>query len=610
MTDQIVGMALDILLEQTGMEEVIQSFLLPFIWIGFFIAAIQAFFGYLLLRIWIVINGILNGCIIGILLGLFIGISAGGSTPSMVVSWVLFGMIIGSIVGGMLAYKFWKIGVFLLCFGIGGMFSFILTALMFQSVEVGIALGFLLGIVIGCEAVMYVKPVVILITSIGNGFIAGSTLCSIDPGLGVVGGMICIFGGFYVQCIMNGNVFGIGTGQWSMGCFGQQQDTLHMEKQVQKNEGIQEIEGVIPITTGNNSFCNTMKTSKIRNDLTSYKIRVRNEREYIFPEAPIVIPQIQIADMTEDGKIGLYLSFQNIAKDKRVIAIYCDIHCYNVLKEKVTELKNISILDLSIESGQIVSIDKAILLPDSTIRKCDIVPRYVVFSDDTMWSYTGEDRFMLTPIQREFFFEHAELKTQFVSLIRNKKIGKASHYQYEPMSFEGFWYCGCGQLNKENSCVICGVRKEDIFTIMDIEYLKMQYQEELQRQEMERLEREVARKKKIQKVQTQTKQMMGFASEKGKEVLARTSEVGQKTMDTLRKQVEDTKQKVDSKKLEPQEDKRRYCMQCGTLYEEEDQYCMNCGINLREEVESKLCSNCNTANELDSVYCMSCGKKL
>lgn len=613
MTDEIINLAVGAVLEQIGIGSMLQGFLMFFIWIGFFVSAIEAFFGYLLMRIWIVINGILNGFIIGVILGGIIGGILGEGDPEMLLGWVLFGLIAGPIIGGMIAYKVWKIGVFLLCFGICTMVAFVLGSLMVGNMTAGLIFGVIIGAIAGYYAVLFVKPVVILITAIGGGLTAGLTLFSISPVLGIICGIVCIFGGFYVQCTMNGNVFGIGTGKLAFqGAFYPTAEVGNEVKNKQSAENL--VQENRAILKENNPLFVGQKNSKFRKDLTSYKIRVRNDREYVFPNAPLLIPQIQIADMSGEEQIGLYLSFQNIVENKRIIAVYCDIHCYNVLKEKITELKNISLLDLSIESGQVVSIDKPISLPDTTIRRCEIVPRHVVFSDDTIWSYEGENSFGLAPLQKESTIHDSEFKSEFAQLIRQKTIGKISDYLYEPMNFQDFWYCGCGQLNKGESCIFCKARRQDIFKIMDMEYLKIYHQETMEKREAEKLEREEARKKKIEDIQSQTKQMMGVASEKGKEVLAKSSEVGKKTVDSLKRQVEETKQKVEHKKREQEERKRatvRYCPECGTEYEENEHFCMNCGFQLSGEIgEEKVCSACNTVNVEDAKFCMKCGQEL
>lgn len=614
MVGQMMNMAIGTSLIETGLFDVVTGVFELFLWSIFFISAIQAFFGYILLRIWIVLNGIIVGMVTGGILGFWIGVLLGGGFSGTMVSWIIIGMIIGAIAGGYIAYKFWKIGVFLVCFVACMLVGMLLFGLMFQSMSVGRLLGFVLGCIGGYYGVKYVKPVIILITSISNGTSAGLALVPISPVLGIVGIIACVGGGFYVQCRMNGNVFGIGTGRFSFKEEFQLDHTQEIDAPKVHMKEENTTEKLESIKKEMNSF--TMKkNSKIRRDLTSRTIRVRNEREYCFSNAPIVIPQIQIADINEEGKIGLYVSLQNIVSEKRIIAFYCDIICYNVLKEKMNELKNMSILDLSIETGQVVAIEKPIWLPDSSIRKCEIIPRHIVFSDDTIWSYEGEDTFFCAPMQKEFIFTDPKLKSEFTALIYEKTRLRGINYQYQPMIFEEFWYCGCGQLNVEKSCVCCGLKKNDIFEMMDLHYLQMVCEEKVALQEAERLERKIARKKKMEELQAQTKQAVEHVSEKGREVLVKSNEVGRKTVDSLKEQMVETKQKVairkEKKREELQNGDVRYCSECGAEYEIGDCFCSQCGAEVHnDEIEGKVCLTCHTQNTMDSKFCMQCGKLL
>lgn len=153
------------LMEQYG------SFATTIYFIAFFICAIGCFFGYKLTKVIIAICGFL----LGMLAGAAVGVAA--NSPGLVLP---VGVLLG-ILFAVIAYKAYKVGVFIMSFFTTGLF-----ALGFFSGVTGhafdkkplvlIAVGVIVGIVDGVVAVILTKPVLIITTSLSYGMGCGSCL--------------------------------------------------------------------------------------------------------------------------------------------------------------------------------------------------------------------------------------------------------------------------------------------------------------------------------------------------------------------------------------------------------------------------------------------------
>lgn len=154
--------------------------------IAFIISILQCFFGYKLFKFWVAVTGFLTFGIIG-------GFAAGIAAENAGV-----GMFIGlacAVLGAFIAFKLYKVGVFLLCGSMGFLLGYIL-------IENPI-FALIFALVIGVLSVYFVKPVIILSTSISGGFTAGSSLCmimGIDSGVpSILIGLALAVGGVLVQ---------------------------------------------------------------------------------------------------------------------------------------------------------------------------------------------------------------------------------------------------------------------------------------------------------------------------------------------------------------------------------------------------------------------------
>lgn len=567
------------------------------------IALIYTFLGYKLLRIWQILYGIRNGALVFMLLWMSLGMKI-HFTFGMLLG--VMGLLLGAGLGGYVGYRYPRIGTYLLCFNLS-----ISSCIVLFGVQ-GVVLGIFIGMGVAYLSTLYPKPIVILMTAIGGGLTVGGVIGLFSGILGFIVGLALILAGIYAQCITNGNVFGIGTGRFEWKPFFDIHDTIDMG-----SADFRTFVGAISTNAGfvNKELCSS---SKIRTDLSKNSIKVKNDREYYFPESPIVLPQVQIGETGNGEQIGIYLSIQNLLPEKRVVACVFDIHCYNVLKEKLEVLQNVELLDLSIETGQIVSIENPILLPNNGIRKCEIVPRYIVFSDEVIWKYEGDKAFELAPVQEKFSLDDETSKrifNRYIQPINGRNIG---NYSYMPKEYNDFWYCGCGQLNISNTCVCCHLEKNIAFQIVRKDFLLEWNNQYIQEQDRNRFEREQQIHQTVEDMKTKTKNMLEFASEKGKDVVDKVStHFGEQPKENI--QLEEVPCFEETYQEEVYPEIMTNCTQCGEVLKATDSFCSSCGTpNVLQEkpvAETGLsngiyCPNCGTSQKEDSIYCMECGKRL
>jgi|GEM_PF-640250 len=128
----------------------------------FIFGVLQCFFGYRIFKFWIAVCGFLTFGILGGLMSVFVLGSSGAG--------MFFGLLF-AIGGAYISFKIYKVGVFTLC----GLMGFLLTYILTQS----IVLSIILGLGVGILSQFFVKPVIILSTSVSGGFTSAMSLLTI-----------------------------------------------------------------------------------------------------------------------------------------------------------------------------------------------------------------------------------------------------------------------------------------------------------------------------------------------------------------------------------------------------------------------------------------------
>ncbi|MBW9150659.1 DUF4203 domain-containing protein [Clostridium estertheticum] len=128
----------------------------------FLFTSLQCFLGYKLFKFWVAICGFFT---FGIMGGVVSNISSDNAGMLMLI------VILSGLLGVFITFKLYKLGIFILCGFMGFLLGYVLT----QSITLGIIMALVLGVL----SVFFVRPVIIVSTSLLGGLIAGISLAKV-----------------------------------------------------------------------------------------------------------------------------------------------------------------------------------------------------------------------------------------------------------------------------------------------------------------------------------------------------------------------------------------------------------------------------------------------
>ena len=159
------------------------------------------------------------------------------------------------------------------------------------------------------------------------------------------------------------------------------------------------------------------------------------------------------------------ISFANLGYGD-ITAIKFDVCGYNSFNDIVpVNGKNkffLIIQDIIIRKNEIAADLKA-KLPNSDMKKLDLIECQVCFSDGTIVTYEGDN---------SITFELEEIdNTEQLQALRKLYDTNA---RFRPKDFEQGWICSCGRFNRhdKNICSLCNKNKDDTIKVCSDENLK------------------------------------------------------------------------------------------------------------------------------------------
>lgn len=170
------------------------------------------------------------------------------------------------------------------------------------------------------------------------------------------------------------------------------------------------------------------------------------------------IIDIHSSIVNRNGIFGASITFENVTK-KTITAIKLYAVGYNSFDEVVMingrDNFEILIQDIAIQSNQIGTVNTPI--PDQSIRKLEVKELQVCYMDGSIDIHNEECRIL--EIEE---YESIGLEGKVKNALEDKY---GPRFIYKPKDFYDIWMCGCGRVNKMDSCTCssCHFTKEEIF---------------------------------------------------------------------------------------------------------------------------------------------------
>jgi hypothetical protein len=232
------------------------------------------------------------------------------------------------------------------------------------------------------------------------------------------------------------------------------------------------------------------------------EVNDRYERLFSLPKnlytskAPVIILAGALLKDHQTGNVLAQLKFNNLSL-KMIEALSVQIKCFNIIGEELqgTEYQY---LDLSAARHSEFGQRTAIQLPDNTTRSISVVCTNVVFSDHTFWNAEESAVWDSLPNQQNLGNIIGNLAEQYCR-------ETSSHSRFVPLEYSDLWICSCGTVNKQGDsyCCRCGIKKQRIFSALNVELLtqnREQFQaEQAQQKEIQEKEQK-ERRIKIRKI--------------------------------------------------------------------------------------------------------------
>ena len=375
---------------------------------------LTCFFGYKLQKFLVTLGGIGIGAGLGMVLGML----------SKRESTTLVAVVLLSILCGFLAFKLYRLGIFMLYWLLG---TGIFAALMIAAGAYD-AMGFaaILGLVVGVLALVLHKGFIIFTTALSGGMVSGVSIAEAMgvSKAGVIIGAILSIVGAIVQFSMEKKTRGGEKADDKGGLWASRGDG-----QAVNGDGHDRSDGEAAVTVPEE------KTTDIE--------LLRAAPDSYCPKSKLLIDTVRLS---RDDRNNTYISLalQNIG-DETIIGIFYKVIGYNIAGEYLGE-QGYSIIDLSIVPGGKFESAKTQLF-DNSIRKADIVLTKLVDSHQKVIQLDAGDTVALPKAGR--------IKDAIGEDIEELMGLKPDEEYFYTDLDEGLWICTCGHIGY-HKCSYCG----------------------------------------------------------------------------------------------------------------------------------------------------------
>lgn len=181
-------------------------------------------------------------------------------------------------------------------------------------------------------------------------------------------------------------------------------------------------------------------------------------------QAPIIITGGVLLKDTVSDSVIIQLKFQSIS-EKVIKALKINITALDVTNQILPDSIEYQYLDLNIRTGQEFGSSKAIVVPSIVTRSFNIDKVTVIFEGNEQWESESELCIISKMQSLESTLKNKEMIKQYQLTTNKKAICK-------PIETMGIWQCSCSTWNNKETCSLCGLKKERVFSAYDLNVLK------------------------------------------------------------------------------------------------------------------------------------------
>lgn len=375
---------------------------------------INCFLGYKIQKFLITLGGVISGALIGLLIGIL--------CQNEVVAVLI--ILLSAVGCGFLAYKVYKLGVFIYHWQLGTLLFIVLF--LYVGVYNLIVTAPFFGIFVGILAVILNKWYIIISTAFSGGMVAGKALAFILELslMGFVFGLFISIMGIVVQCLL------------------EKETKSALSNLNKKNNETNINQAYVPLPT-NTALSSPLQYNRVEAIAVSKYTEISKiNPDYYCPKSKVLIDSI-VLSKDNMKSVYAYIDFNNIGTDN-LIAVYFQVIGYDIAGDKLGE-QNYSVIDINVKpatrfnSGSIELFDKA-------IRKVDVVITKIVKDNYEVEKFEDSDTIKLP----ELVAIADTINSDIAEIIDIKSDEK---YLYTPLE-DGLWVCTCGHIGYEY-CSYC-----------------------------------------------------------------------------------------------------------------------------------------------------------
>lgn len=170
------------------------------------------------------------------------------------------------------------------------------------------------------------------------------------------------------------------------------------------------------------------------------------------PGCPVMVVSHALTKDNEKDNLVAQVKFEN-KSDKKVIALYATLKCFDVMGNAIGKDDTASFLDLNAGKYEQFGGNKAIILSDNEVRSYYIIVNKVVFEDQSFYENSNGVEMTKFEAVAESVETLGVLKKYYLSEL--KKAGVKTEVQKTlPLESDEYTVCGCGKI-LESGAALC-----------------------------------------------------------------------------------------------------------------------------------------------------------